>query len=110
MKIKMHREILGLTDGRVLIDHCNFDTLDNRRTNLRVCTFLENARHRRKRRNSAALFKGVPVNNSRWKAMIRTQRGQIYLGTFQTQEEAALAYNKAAKETYGEFALLNEVK
>jgi HNH endonuclease len=102
--IMMHKEILQTNQE---VDHRNRNGLDNRKENLRLCTRSQNCGNRRKVEGSASKYKGVFRNGPRrW--MVKIQRR--YLGSFSTQEEAARAYNKAAQEAYGEFALLNEVK
>jgi hypothetical protein len=102
----MHREILGTNAES---DHINGDGLDNRRINLRSCSHAQNCRNRRTF-SSKSGFKGVYKSRNKWIAQLQPFRNRKYLGTFPTKEEAAIAYNQAAKETYGDFALLNEVK
>lgn len=104
--IHLHRLILGYPDDDV--DHINHDGLDCRRENMRVTTRSQNLMNQR----SHGLYKGVTFDKSRdsWKAQIKFQDTNYFLGRFTTQEEAALAYNKKASELFGEFASLNEVK
>jgi hypothetical protein len=102
--ILMHRAIMLPGPGFV-VDHINGDGLDNRRSNLRVCTFAENMANQSRHRDSVSRFKGVCwcKRDSRWKALICGQ----HLGRFDTEEEAARAYDRAALERFGEFARLN---
>jgi hypothetical protein len=90
-----------------VVDHINGDTLDNRRANLRVCTKSENNRNRRKLHPTTSRFKGVYKNTKPWIALIECNGKQFVLGRFASEEEAALAYDKAAKEHFGSFARLN---
>lgn len=92
------------------IDHRNRDGLDCRSKNLRSCTHQQNLcnAHKPQGENGSG-YRGVIKNKSRWSARIKVHNQRIHLGTFDTPEEAALAYNKAAIEYHGEFALLNEV-
>lgn len=106
----MHRMLLGLTqhDG-IHVDHINGDPLDNRRENLRTCTLAENNRNVSGRGTRKSKYKGVCPNKKSWMAQITFERKCHHLGTFKTQEEAALAYNAAALRLHGEFAYLNDV-
>jgi len=112
----IHRLITNAPKGMV-VDHVNGNGLDNRKENLRVCTPLQNAmnKKRTKRKNSSILtskYKGVQFQPYRSKgneylAMIRYAGKTYHLGTYATEEEAALAYDKKAIELAGEFALTN---
>lgn len=106
--IKMHRVILKLRPGEQG-DHINGDTLDNRRCNLRKVTNQQNQWNRRKGRASGTPFKGIQWSDkaSGWRAKIRVHGRQIYLGTFDTPEDAARAYDVAARQHFGEYAALN---
>lgn len=104
--VSMHRMIL---DCKSYVDHINRDTLDNRRINLRMCSKKQNAYNRISTKNKSG-FKGVPMykaHRNGWVAQITVNYKYWYLGTFPTKEEAAVAYDKAAKELMGEFAALN---
>jgi hypothetical protein len=104
--VRMHRLLAGLPygDGRK-VDHINGNTLDNRRSNLRVCTNAENCRNCRKPERNTSGFKGVSlVRPDRWTAQIRVNSKKIHLGTFLTPEAAYEAYCKAALELHGEFS------
>lgn len=108
----MHRELMKAPRG-VEVDHINGDTLDNQRSNLRLCTHTQNMRNRRRNARSRSRFKGVtcrfgpkwPKNN--YVAEIRLNGKSTYLGIFATEEIAAKAYDEAAREYHGEFARLN---
>lgn len=96
----MHR----LLTGWVAVDHRNGDGLDNRRENLRQASALENAVNRSQRTHSSR-FKGVTWNEARrqWRAQIQ----RTYLGSFASEEAAALVYDDAARQLFGEFAAFN---
>jgi hypothetical protein len=109
--VYMSRQIMDAPAGSQ-VDHINGDILDNRRSNLRLCTAGENRcnakRHRNKR---SSRYKGVyrERGRERWRAIIGREYRTISLGTFATEEEAALAYNAAAERYHGEFARLNNI-
>lgn len=105
--VYMHREIMGAGPGEQ-VDHINRDGLDNRRENLRVCTQSQNMAHAR-RKASATGFRGVHKHGRKWRAIVgRNERGRnLYAGSFDTPEEAALARDEAALNRWGEFASLN---
>lgn len=108
--IRMHRLIMNFPSGKQ-VDHKNRNGLDNRRENLRVCTHTQNCQNR-KARNGVSIFKGVCYeSNSRskkkWRVRINYGKTRIHIGRFLTEEEAAKAYDKAAKKYFGEFANLN---
>ena len=99
---------------RLLVDHINHDTLDNRKTNLRLCTRAKNNRNRRQRNSNkkTSRYKGVHTNKTKpgkWFAALRYNKTTIHLGGFDSEIQAARAYNKAAKQYFGEFASLNEI-
>ena len=108
--ILMHRMIMDAQDDEQ-VDHINHDTLDNRRENLRLCTCPENQRNRRKVLKSgvSSIFKGVSWNwwCHKWRARIKINNYTYYLGIFENEQDAALAYDMKAIELFGEFASLN---
>lgn len=109
-KFIIHRLIMNVDDQNILVDHVNGDTLDNRIENLRLATKLQNNVNSKKRKNSKTLYKGVTIRPSgRFGCYINNKGKSVCLGTFDTQEEAGLAYNKMAKKLFGEFAKLNEI-
>jgi hypothetical protein len=88
-----------------MVDHINGDKSDNRIENLRLADARSNARNSRKRKNNKSGKKGVlAAENGRWHAQIRADGQPLYLGTFDTKEEAHRAYCDAAKKHFGEFA------
>lgn len=111
--VSLHREIM-CAPRSFQVDHINTNGLDNRKSNLRLCTPTQNQRNKRKDPGTSSKFKGVCIDKSmkrikRWKASIRDGR-LISLGYFLTQEEAAAAYDRAAKNLFGEFARTNEME
>lgn len=106
--IYMHREIMGFPEG-MEIDHISRDKLDNRRSNLRVCTRGQNSLNRASRASSKdSQYKGVCFHkqNNRWMARCYKD-GKAKTKMCETELEAAIAYDAMAKEIHGEFAYLN---
>lgn len=89
-------------------DHIDGNRLDNRKSNLRICTHVENTRNRRPRTKH---FKGISwhIRIKKWQARIRKDNKEFHLGYFDSDIEAAKAYNKVAPKYYGEFARLNVI-
>lgn len=109
--LHLHREICALKpkDGLV-VDHANHDTLDNRRSNLRVVTQRANSWNRQRNRDSVTGFKGVSFQPKRniYQARINFCGNKMSLGYFRTPEEAAAAYRDASKRLFGEFSFTAE--
>lgn len=85
-----------------VIDHINGNRSDNRICNLREATRAQNNANARVRSDNTSGLKGVSPLHGRWAA----QAGGVYLGLFDTPEEAHAAYVAAAKERFGNFARL----
>jgi hypothetical protein len=103
----MSRLITDCPKG-LLVDHKNHNTLDNRRENLRICTRAQNMWNRKKT-CGVSKYKGVcrRVGKKPWVAQVNLDNKKVYFAIFDTEREAAIAYNEKAKEFFGEFACLN---
>ena len=90
------------------VDHINGIRFDNKITNLREASSFQNQCNA-KSRGGTSVYKGVFFRKDRgnWRAHIQIDKKIKHLGTFKTEEDAARAYDKAAKELFGEFAKLN---
>lgn len=102
-RMSLHRLLLAdQLEGHpeLCVDHISRDPMDNRRANLRVATFSQNIWNRKQKAGVARLYLGVDKSGSKWGA-------SISLGTFDTAEDAARAYDAAALAMRGEFAVLN---
>lgn len=105
----MHRQILGLGLGRIPeVDHWNGNKLDNRRTNLRICTTSQNAANTQKP-GGTSKYRGVSWESSRkkWRAQVMKDKRNIHVGRYDSEEDAARAYDEAAARMFGEFARRN---
>ena len=110
-RIYLHRLVMNTPDG-FETDHINRNKLDNRKSNLRVCTHIENAQH--KITYNKYGYKGINLmkdngRTKKWRSRIIVNTKEILLGYFSTKEKAARAYNKAATKYFGEFAILNPI-
>ena len=117
--LSMHRLIMSRVLGRELsqdeiVDHINGNGLDNRRCNIRLATHAQNAYNSKKDPNMfSSQYKGVCwiKEKQRWCAYIgswkKKSNPRTYLGGYDSEEEAARAYDKEAKARYGEYAHLN---
>jgi len=101
-----------LLTGKNRIDHKNRNRLDNRRSNFRPASHQQNLRNAVWTNiDKSSKFKGVSWDSERkrWRACIVVDKHQKLLGRFKIEEDAAKAYNTAAKELFGEFAVLNTI-
>lgn len=110
VKIRMHRLIMRVSDPETEVDHKDNNGLNNQKSNLRVATGSQNSRNRSVyKRPKSSRYKGVNLHKAgKWVASIGLpgSRSQ-YLGWFVKEEDAAKAYDEAAKQYFGEFAKLN---
>ena len=104
MRLSHHllRPIIGM-----VVDHRNGNPLDNRRSNLRVCTQKQNMRNRKKAKHSKQPYKGVAWDGWSWRARITVNGRRYNLGSYATAIEAARAYDFTARRLFGEFARTN---
>jgi hypothetical protein len=105
---RMHRQILT-APPHLVVDHINRNGLDNRKQNLRICTKLQNQHNRRPGRNGSSKYKGVrwSKRDKKFRAGITCNKKTYYLGMFDDEIDAAKAYDKKARELFGEYAYLN---
>lgn len=92
-----------------LIDHINGDRADNRFSNLREATIDENSRNRRCMAGSTSQFLGVSRDrkNGRWRAQIQHDGRKHFIGFYQSESDAAAAYQAEAKRMHGAFAYIH---
>jgi hypothetical protein len=109
-EITMHRQLMQVADN-LFVDHINGNKLDNRRSNLRICTKAENVRNKVKSSKNTSGYKGIwwHKQNKKWIAEIGVDGKKISLGSYVSIIDAVKAYNKAALKYHKKFAKLNEV-
>ena len=108
--IYMHRVIMNPLPGMV-VDHIDGNSLNNTRSNLRICLQRDNAKNVSTQSNNTSGYKGVHWRRDRktWKVEICANGKRVYIGSFHDLQSAVLAYNDAALKYHGEFARLNEI-
>ena len=106
--ISMHRQLMRPEKGYV-IDHVDGNTLNNQKSNLRICTQSQNCRNQKIGKSNTSGYKGVSYNKGQGKynSRIKFNKKSIHLGCFVNLKDAARAYNSAAVKYHGEFAKLN---
>lgn len=112
-KYQMHRLIMGLkyNDGLV-VDHINWNGLDNRKSNLRICTHALNILNSRKKKNTTSKYKGVCFHKKikKWQAYITINGIQTGLGYFVLEKDAANAYNEMSIKYHNGYSKLNDTE
>ena len=108
--LAMHRFINNTPEG-LLTDHIKGRTLDNRKSNLRICSGAENQHNQRLSAANTSGLKGVRWNKKlrKWQTGINVNKKAVYLGLYENKTEAAIAFDKAAVKHHGEFAKTNKM-
>ena len=101
----LHRDILKLPRYYPLVDHKDSNGLNNQKLNLRTVSYSQNLM--KSKPYGESQYRGVHWDYNKWMVSITKDGIRKQVGRFNTQEEAALAYNQAATELFGEYARLN---
>ena len=108
--LSLHRLVANAPRG-MSVDHINHNKLDNRKSNLRVCTHKQNLMNSRSNKGLSE-YKGVSWHKggNKWCAYICPDGKAVHLGLFYEEEAAAQAYNIMARKYFGEYAHYNNIE
>ncbi len=108
IKLGMHRQVLPCLDNQE-IDHKNRNTLDNRKSNLRIVTHAQNMKNRNKHKNNKSGIKGVywDKRGKKWRSEIRVDGKKIHLGMFSDLMEAKTMRNNSEIKYFGEYSAIS---
>ena len=103
---RLHRLIMNVTDPNIFVDHINHNGLDNRKSNLRICTNQENIRNCKVPKNNKSGYKGIywAKDKNKQTVQITLNNKTKYIGRYEKLEDAIAARKEATKKYYGEFA------
>lgn len=108
--VLMHRLLMCAKAGE-RVDHKDSNGLNNQRSNMRRATSTQNGGNSRKHAVTRSKYKGVTYDKRnkyrKWIAAIKVNYTRYHIGNYITEEEAAAAYDTAARKAFGEFALTN---
>ena len=110
--IKLHRYIMNIDNSNLLVDHINRDTLDNRKSNLRICTYQQNSFNKSIRIDNTSGITGISFHNinKKWRAKIKYNNLTIHLGYFEDINEALINRRVAEEILFGEYSPNEELK
>jgi|LakMenEpi03Aug12_release.lakeMendotaPanAssembly.Ray.scaffolds.fasta_scaffold591655_1 hypothetical protein len=108
-EIYLHRIVMRCSDIDFVIDHLDKNGLNNQKENLRICTKSENNKHTSSHKNSSSQYLGVSYdkNRNKWSANLMNNGKRILFKRYNTEIEAAKAYDITAKTQFGVYANLN---
>jgi hypothetical protein len=109
-RVFMHRLLLNAPKDK-FVDHVNGNPLDNRKCNIRLCTYSENGRNQKLAKHNTTGFKGVSFQEKykSYRVSLNINQKITYLGSYKSAEEAAIIYDIWAIYYFGEFAKTNKM-
>lgn len=105
--LHMHRLIMKPSNDKV-VDHIDGDRLNNKRSNLRICTQKENLKNRKKQKDSGNTYKGVKYKKGKYECSIIVENKFIFIGIFEDEIHAVNAYNYYSEIYFGNFSKPND--
>ncbi|WP_291734659.1 HNH endonuclease [Clostridium sp.] len=104
--IKLHRYIMNINNSNLVVDHINRNPLDNRKSNLRICSYKENSFNKSIRVDNTSGIPGVSFHktNKKWRAKIKYNNLTIHLGYFEDINEALINRRVAEEILFGEYS------
>ena len=110
--IKLHRYIMNIDNSNLLVDHISRDTLDNRKSNLRICTYQQNSFNKSIRIDNTSGITGISFHNinKKWRAKIKYNNLTIHLGYFEDINEALINRRVVEEILFGEYSPNEELK
>ena len=104
--IKLHRYIMNINNSNLVVDHINRNPLDNRKLNLRICSYKENSFNKSIRVDNTSGIPGVSFHktNKKWRAKIKYNNLTIHLGYFEDINEALINRRVAEEILFGEYS------
>ena len=104
--IKLHRYIMNMNNSNLVVDHINRNPLDNRKSNLRICSYKENSFNKSIRVDNTSGIVGVDFHkiNKKWRAKIKYNNITIHLGYFEDINEASINRRVAEEILFGEYS------
>ena len=104
--IKLHRYIMNINNSNLVVDHINRNPLDNRKSNLRICSYKENSFNKSIRVDNTSGIQGVSFHkiNKKWRAKIKYNNLTIHLGYFEDINEALINRRVAEEILFGEYS------
>ncbi len=105
-KLRLHTYLMPAPDG-FITDHKDRNGLNCRKNNLRVATYSQNSQNKKRPNIGDGKFKGVSKHGNKWRTRIKVGNKRFHIGSYESPELAARAYDTAAGRYFGEFAVLN---
>ena len=111
-EILMHRLVMKVTDNKIVVDHCGHNTVDNRKSKLRVTTSIGNQKNKSLSKNNKSGVTGVCWDKkvNKWHSYIWKDGKCLHLGRFENFDDACAIRKKAEDKYFGDFSYENSMK